>query len=819
MDFDRFMQLYMPGPDLPSELEIPTFSGCKAELGKSKDFAQVELVRDLPVSSPGEAVVYLCKQCRVALAIFDSCPYGEKLAASNLRDSPDSSDRNSAAAQRRVDSDVSFYPAAHIDARADHASTPGNLIKDFRTSSRWAWISLFVEIKTTSTHQCASEFADRDNDQESDDGENPADGSDYDECRDDSDQPTAADTGKGQATNASDDVEPDENALSGPKADDSLERMAECVGKIFKRQHRLHLFTLLMFNGQARVTRWDRAGATVSASIDFKEDPSPLHKVIWRYACMDQERRGFDPTVVRATQDEIDAMRDCGAPNEWVSERRHAALDQAGWPVYKIKMRTEDLIDQRDLQPLTKWSSPEPEDTDPPASDGASFIVGKPYFATDSPIGRGTKGYIAYDVSRKRLVFLKDCWRPRVEHSSGVQYVPTPIAAGVVKNDAGSAQETSAQCWQPADQKTTCRWPIQEHYRLVVKEICEPLESHSSPRELVKCIFEALQAHKQAWELERCLHGDISPANILILRFIDMEGIERVVGILNDWEMCKLIKDDTVLRPGRTGTWRYMSARLLQDPGKVHEVADDLESVVHVLNWMCLRFVKHALTSFPDALRIHVLHMYDHQSVRIGDKHQEKIGGDLKKTFSHIGLPSVKIPDPGSPLAELLAKLALMCQQHYEAVDPRPKARPKQDEEPLEPILDMPLPVRIKRPIKQVPSVDASETLADHNDIYYYFYTALQQPLAHWKDVVGTADQFQGPEFGTIVVYWRGPERSNVHPTGLKRTLNDLKSTDLERPGPSKRHRGRTSDSEEEDWEEEDWEEEEYDEAYDEVGE
>ncbi|KAH9927281.1 uncharacterized protein B0H18DRAFT_875646 [Fomitopsis serialis] len=370
--------------------------------------------------------------------------------------------------------------------------------------------------------------------------------------------------------------------------------MAECVGKIFKRQQRLHLFTLLVFNGQAWVTRWDRAGTTVSALIDFKEDPSPLHKVIWRYACMDQERRGFDPTVVRATQDEIDAMWDCGAPNEWVNEHRHAALDQAasGWPVYKIKMRTEDLIDQRDLQPLTDWSSPEPEDTNPPASDGASFIVGKPYFATDSPIGRGTKGYIAYDVSRKRLVFLKDCWRPRVEDSlregnvltmlrrSGVQYVPTPIAAGFAM----------LATW---DQNTTCRWPTQEHYRLVVKEICEPLESHSSPRELVKCIFEALQAHKQAWELERCLHGDISPANILILRFIDMEGIERVVGILNDWEMCKLIKDDTASRPDRTGTWRYMSARLLQDPGKVHEVADDLESVIHVLNWMCLRFVKH----------------------------------------------------------------------------------------------------------------------------------------------------------------------------------------------------------------------------------
>ncbi|KAH9927280.1 uncharacterized protein B0H18DRAFT_954422 [Fomitopsis serialis] len=168
-----------------------------------------------------------------------------------------------------------------------------------------------------------------------------------------------------------------------------------------------------------------------------------------------------------------------------------------------------------------------------------------------------------------------------------------------------------------------------------------------------------------------------------------------------------------------------------------------------------------------------------------------------------------------------------MCQQHYEAVDPLPKALPEQDEELLEPMTDMPdkpLPVGIKDEIThwQAPSVKASARLADHNLMYYCFIKALQQPLAYWKDVVGTADQFQGPEFSTIVVHYRrGFERSSAHPTvtGLKRTLDDLESTDLERTGPSKRLRGRTSDSEEEEWEEEEREEEEYDEAYDEVGE
>jgi hypothetical protein len=34
-----------------------------------------------------------------------------------------------------------------------------------------------------------------------------------------------------------------------------------------------------------------------------------------------------------------------------------------------------------------------------------------------------------------------------------------------------------------------------------------------------------------------------------------------------------------------------MSANLLQHPGKMHTLTDDLESFLHVLGWMTLRYV------------------------------------------------------------------------------------------------------------------------------------------------------------------------------------------------------------------------------------
>ncbi|KAH9932249.1 uncharacterized protein B0H18DRAFT_987238, partial [Fomitopsis serialis] len=49
-------------------------------------------------------------------------------------------------------------------------------------------------------------------------------------------------------------------------------------------------------------------------------------------------------------------------------------------------------------------------------------------------------------------------------------------------------------------------------------------------------------------------------------------------------------------RPGRTGTWQFMSAS--SSPDKEHEVSDDLESIIH-------------LHRTPNQLRLHVAAMYE----------------------------------------------------------------------------------------------------------------------------------------------------------------------------------------------------------------
>ncbi|TFY54281.1 hypothetical protein EVJ58_g8957 [Rhodofomes roseus] len=858
MDFNEFMKEYMPGPDLPSEstLKIPDFD--KDKLMALENTVCVEI-------------------CRVAQAIFDGCPNKEKLVARNTRDHADSSDHHDYAEQLRVD--VSVYPT-HRDARADYASADDDSEKkEFRASTRWAWISLLVEIKTA-LDKCAFTFDNKGgyNLKKSDkakgetnreDGNGSGGVSAQNQSHDDpvksaagnkgkgkgrgrdsgsvrargrgggngrsKGKGTAKGMGKGKVADVDDDAEDptkqpeqDENSgktdtkgkarpfiRSGTGANDSLGQMAEYVSKLFRRQHRLHLFTLFIFKGQARVIRWDRAGAIISTPIDFEKDPSLLHQVLWRYACMNEVERGFDPTVVRATVEEIEAMRTCPAPNGWADKCRQDALGQPGWPVYKIMMRPDDLINQQGIQPLTKFMKPDPVDSIAPGGE-VSYIIGKRYFATNSPSGRGTRGYIAYDVSRNRLVFLKDYWRSRLDSSipegealkrlraSGVRNVPTPLAAGVVRDDAGVTQKTCTQEWLKRDERTKCYSPIQEHYRLVVKEIGEPLtEEVKSVWELVKVICDALYAHRQAWEVEKILHRDISSMNILVYRYIDHKGQPRVVGLLIDWDLCKLMEYLGIAsRPARSGTWQFMSARLLQRPGKKHEVADDIESFIHVFNWTCLRFVEHNLTGKPRLLQMHVVHMYEEQDIMVdGEKNEEEVGGEAKGIQMLSGRPAVKLTKPRTPLGKLLKELASICRQHYLAVEPESElvsqavpldSGPDEDEslDEME-LFEDPLESDSEEERPETPSDTASETLSKHKKVYNAFRRALDKPKVEWNSVAATPDQFNDPVFKNSIVFQRRTERSSQRSSGSKRRL-DGESADMTKLGPSKRMRSAT---------------------------
>ncbi|KAH9835400.1 uncharacterized protein C8Q71DRAFT_908540 [Rhodofomes roseus] len=786
LDFDEFLERFMPGPDMPPELVV-----------------EVPVVNSVVLLGTNESDI--CDElCKVAQPVFDRFPHGDKLVAKNMNHNPDDSDCDDYGEQLKVD--VSFYPVDD-DAKCDY-TCPG--LKRSRAATRWAWISLLVEIKTTHKY-CAFEFEEKKLEKK-DNGRNA-------EHRDGLQESAAVDKDQGRAADDGGPPTPKPFVRTGEAAERALGRMGKYIAKLFRRQHRLHISTLYVFKGQVRVLRSDRAGTIVSTPVNFQADPSLLHKVLWRYACMNQVERGFDPTVTRATVDEIEAMRSCPAMNNAAGAYRDAALDQPGWPVYKITMRHGDLIDQQSMQPIAdEFYEPEklsiPEDR-VGTSDEVCFIVGKRRSATNSPAGRGMRGYIAYDVSRRRLVFLKDHWRPCIKsslfegevlqsmRSTGVQYVPTPLAAGIVQDEMG-VQETCTQDFLPVDERTGCYAPRQEHYRLVVKEIGEPLEEHKSPYELVKTIWHALYGHRQAWELNELLHRDISAGNILIFRYIDKNGGKQSIGILIDWDLCKDKKYlESVLRPSRAGTWQFMSARLLRNPGEKHEIADDLESSIHVLHWMLFRFVEHSLTDSPDLLLSRILSVYEEKGVAKGDERKSDLGGATKRTVLRSGNPIIELKNPNTSLGRLLQRLATLCQQHYYAVEPVISSKSKSSSAlaGARPVSHEALPnlrnrfnndiVRNRTLAK--PEVDAYEALSNHVEVFGALWDALCEPSEEWAKVTRTDDQFKEPEFECSAVTQRSAAQSSQRSSASKRSLEG-KSVDSERPGPAKRARSTTTD-------------------------
>lgn len=135
-----------------------------------------------------------------------------------------------------------------------------------------------------------------------------------------------------------------------------------------------------------------------------------------------------------------------------------------------------------------------------------------------------------------------------------------------------------------------------------------------------------------------------------------------------------------------------MSALLLKHPTKQHHVSDDLESFMHLINWLVLKWHHHDLTGKHEDLRVHVATTYDHyRSTSTG----YDVGG--RRKHENIQAASVPFgPIKNQCLQKLTTKLVSIFQQHYMAIQPeierldritdtmtpRPPPQKKQDNEP-----------------------------------------------------------------------------------------------------------------------------------------
>ncbi|EED78691.1 predicted protein [Postia placenta Mad-698-R] len=452
-----------------------------------------------------------------------------------------------------------------------------------------------------------------------------------------------------------------------PQADEAIKsrgQLSDYAMHLMRSQPRQFCFMVVVAGCYARIMRWDRSGAIVSEAFEFVEDPSTMVTFLYNYMTMTQEERGFDMSVVEASDDdkkEMIAWKDRMVQDKELSDyhtERFKEAMETKWPIYKVTIPREDLISAAELEPKADEAGA-PKDSSQSGSDihteDLTLLIGKPLSMSNSPTGRSTIGYVAFDMRGKRLVFLRDSWPldsplRKTERTvykdlwqNGVKYIARPISGGIVKN-GDKIHRTITQKYGDTVQGTDTRARI--HFRLITDEVYEPLDNCKCSYELILVLSDAITGK----------------ANIMLKRIGLKAG--DVVGILIDWDLCKYevqLKTGSS-NPAHSGTWQFSSAMLLRYPMKLRQVSDDLESFVHVLHWMILMWYEHSLSESPAALQEVVLDTYDKFSDTLG----YDTGGDKKFNYMRLGeLPFADLSS--TPLKALTETLAEICEEHYNA--------------------------------------------------------------------------------------------------------------------------------------------------------
>ncbi|EED78182.1 predicted protein [Postia placenta Mad-698-R] len=465
-------------------------------------------------------------------------------------------------------------------------------------------------------------------------------------------------------------------------------QIANYAAAVLRNQHRQFCFMVVAAGCRARLLRWDRSGAVVSKSFDFvRENKDIMFRFLYKYSCMSQEERGYDPTFVEATPADVDAMKAWKAEvmkdkKARLSDYQSQCFDRElaeSWPVYRVTIPKEDLISDISLTPGNKQDQGRSE---PSASgehicdDDLVLLVGKPNKNSSSPVGRGMQGYVAYDVRKRRLVYLKDSWRPDLEDAHPEHKTYIHLWQHNVKNIAkllsggdvrigNRIQRTLAQ--DCVREVTKVKHLGRVHYRIVFSEVYRPLETYGHSLDMVEVICDALKAHRDAWEKADVLHRDISDGNVMIQDTFDENGCLQIGGILNDWDLAKFKSEleNPPSRRQRSGTWQFMSAFILSFPEqKKHTVSDDLESFVHLTNWLVLKWHLHHFSPHPALLKRHVTNTYD---AFAENAEGLDLGGEQKHGYLSTGEIPFAPVQKSPPLEHLTKALAETCHAHYDA--------------------------------------------------------------------------------------------------------------------------------------------------------
>jgi len=234
-------------------------------------------------------------------------------------------------------------------------------------------------------------------------------------------------------------------------------------------QYRTHVFSVLVVGDYARLIRWDRSGAIVTAPIYYQREP----ELVDFFTCYDQAEkpaRGHDSSVRPATTAE--ATEAIVADREFFSSTRN--LFVVTIPNHDCELKRSEYVIK------------------PP--------VARPY----TPPGRATRTSIAYDIQRRVVVFFKDSWRVAfnevmregevyaILNKAKVPNIPRCSASGDVSDEVYHSTSTDRFANASWAIKRTHEFTPHRHHRLILDDVGEKLETFRRSKDMVSAIRAAL---------------------------------------------------------------------------------------------------------------------------------------------------------------------------------------------------------------------------------------------------------------------------------------------------------------------------------------
>ena len=254
---------------------------------------------------------------------------------------------------------------------------------------------------------------------------------------------------------------------------------------------RVFSFGGVLFGEKGRLLRWDRSGVVYTEAFQWKTQPDTLCEFFWRLNFLLTVDRGYDTTVTPVMDDDDEAKAALLKLKTYGGWGKGEKIEIAN--VYRFLVHDDRAVD----------------------GQLKSYIIPGAIWDTSALFGRCTFGYIAYDVARSKLVYLKDLWRtdlPRTRKLSNAEVpdIPALGPAGDVPLSADHAstfpfavQRTETQDyvkesgrrgdWCPS---RPCVEPY-VHYQLVLETLGQPLNTFESTRQ--KRGLEMSSRSKEEW--------------------------------------------------------------------------------------------------------------------------------------------------------------------------------------------------------------------------------------------------------------------------------------------------------------------------------